>query len=251
MAFALTIFSRFGSIKQLMALAAFGVCGYFLLINGARGPLLGTATAILLATVVQPPRISGNRIEFAQTQLLALAIVVLGLAYVGYLFATGESTYTINRFLTLFDEADDALLRSGANRFDQFAGAYRLWLDAPIFGHGLAGFYYLYGSGQEISGNHPHNIILQILAEFGLVGLLLFALFIASGLRNFGFGRLQSDPLALAVLMVFTTMFLYAMVAGDIARSYRFFFTVALLAMRPPAEEEDDELDEEDTTATR
>ena len=250
MAFALTIFSRFGSLKQLAALAVFGVCSYFLLINGARGPLLGIATAILLATVVQLPRISGNRIEFAQTQLLALAIVILGLAYVGYLFATGQSTYTINRFITLFDQADDALLRTGANRFDQFAGAYRLWLDAPAFGNGLAGFYYLYGFGREIPGNHPHNIILQILAEFGLVGLLLFALFIVSGLRNFGFGRLQNDPLALAVLMVFATMFLYAMVAGDIARSYRFFFTVALLAMCPPAEE-DDELNEENTTAAR
>jgi O-antigen ligase len=246
MAFALAIFSRFGSLKQLVALAIFGVCVYFLLVNGARGPLLGTVAAALLATVVHLPRIGNNRIELAHAQLLGLGIVVLGIVYVGYLVATDQSIYTLNRFLTLFEEADDPLLRRGANRFDQFAGAYRLWLDAPVFGHGLAGFYYLFGVTREIPGNHPHNIILQILVEFGIIGLVFFALFMASGLRHFTFRRLKADPLALAVFMVFTTILTHSMVAGDIAQSYRFFFLVGLFALRPPPEEDDEEEEEEE-----
>jgi O-antigen ligase len=243
MAFALVIFSRFGSLKQLAALAVFGVCVYFLLINGGRGPLLGTVAAVLLATFIHLPRIGDKRIELAHAQLLGLGIVVLGIVYVGYLVATGQSIYTFSRFLNLFEQADDPL--RGANRFDQFAGAYRLWLEAPVFGHGLAGFYYLYGSGVEIPGNHPHNIILQILVEFGIIGLLFCVLFMASGLRHFSFRRLQDDPLALVVLMIFTTILARVMLAGDIAQSYRFFFLVGLFALRRPEEEEDDDEEEE------
>lgn len=246
MAFALAIFSRFGSLKQLAAFAVFGLCVYFLLVNGARGPLLGTIAAALLASIIHLPRIGDKRIELAHAQLLGLGVVAFGIVYVGYLVATDQPIYTLNRFLTLFEQADDPLLRRGANRFDQFAGAYRLWLDAPVFGHGLAGFYYRFGSGVEIPGNHPHNVILQILVEFGIIGLLFFALFVASGLRHFGLRRLQADPLALAVLMVFTTILAHAMVAGDIAQAYRFFFVIGLLALRPPAEEDDEEEEEEE-----
>jgi oligosaccharide repeat unit polymerase len=240
------IHSRLGSLKQLLALAAFGLCSYFLLLAGGRGPLLGLAAATLIALLVQSPRIGHHRLEISVAQLLALGIIAIAIAMVGYLVASGQSVYTLNRLLTLFDQADDPLMRSGANRFDQFAGAYRLWLESPLFGHGLAGYYALYGTTGEHGGNNPHNIFLQTLAEFGIIGLVLLALFLGAGLRHFSLARLRMDPLALAVLMVFVTFLVNAMVAGDIATSYRFFFMIGLLALRPPAEEieEDDERDD-------
>jgi O-antigen ligase len=244
-ALTLAIFSKSGSLKQLLAVIALATCGYFLLIATGRGALLGLLLAGLLAGVIQAPRIGRGRIEVPQTQLVALALLALALGYVGYLYATGQTAGAISRFLKLFDEADDPLLRAGANRFDYFAFAYRMWLDAPLVGQGLSSFGMMWGAGGEGPGGYPHNAILQILAEFGIVGLVLFAIFIGAGLRHYGFDRLRRDPLSLLVVLLFITVFVQTMVMGDFTQSYRFFFIVGLLAMRPPmAEDEDDTEDD-------
>ena len=252
---AIAIYSRLASLKQLLALAAFGICIYFLLLAGGRGPLLAILSAGLVAVLVQAPRIGNGRLEISQVQLVTLGIIGLGIAYVAYLFSTGETTATLGRFLSLLEEADDPLLRSGANRFDYFAAAYRLWLESPVIGHGLASFAPLFAGGAEIQGTYPHNAILQILAEFGAVGGLLFVILLFTALRNFSLKRLQQDPLALVVMMMFVTFAVQTMVAGDITMNYRFFFILGLLAMRPLAtdddEEEDEELPKERTTGIR
>jgi O-antigen ligase len=235
------IFSKLGSPKQLLAVLALATCGYFLLIASGRGPLLGLLLAGLLAAVIQAPRIGHGRVEFSQTQIAALCLLALATVYVGYLYATGQTGGAISRFLRLFDEADDPLLRTGANRFDYFAFAYQLWLEAPLVGQGLSSFAIIYGAGREVPGTYPHNAILQILAEFGIVGLVLFTVFIVAGLRNISLARLRRDQLSLLLVMMFIAFFLQTMVMGDFAKSYRFFFIVGLLAMRPLAEENDDE----------
>jgi O-antigen ligase len=169
----------------------------------------------------------------------------MGLAYLGYLYATGQTIGALHRFLILFDQADDPLLRTGANRFDYFAAAYRLWLESPIIGHGLASFAPLFAGGAERQGSYPHNAILQILAEFGIVGIVLFIVFILSGLRHINLERLHRDPLCFALVMVFMTFVVQTMAQGDFTQSYRFFFIAGLLAMRPPAEESGEEEEDE------
>lgn len=245
-ALALAIFSKVGGAKQLVAGLALGICGYFLLIATGRGPLLALLLAGLLVAVIQAPRVGPGRLEIAQTQIVALGLLALAMAYIGYLYATGQTAGAIHRFLGLFSEADDPLLRAGANRFDYFAFAYQLWLKAPLLGQGLSSFAIIYGAGSEVQGTYPHDAILQILAEFGLVGLLFFSLFIAAGLRHYGLARLRRDPLSLLVVMLFITILVQTMVTGDFTKSYRFFFVVGLLAMRPLAAGDDDEGDEED-----
>lgn len=238
-ALALTLSTRLGSAKQLAASAIFFCCLYFLMISGARGALLGTLLASVVAFVAAPPQIRNGRIEMPRAQLLALALVALIVTYFSYLVFTDQATTTISRFLRLFDQADDPLLRGGANRFDYFAGAYRAWLDAPIFGQGLSGFA-TYFCGYDQPGCHPHNIFLQSLADHGAVGGFLMAVFVLLGLRQCSLARLQSDPLRMTVLMAGATIFVYTMVAAELPTAHRFFFFVGLLAMRPPAPDADD-----------
>lgn len=250
-ALALAVFSKVGSLKQITAVLVLAVFGYFLLIATGRGPLLGLLLAGLVAAVIQTPRIGRGRIDLPQTQLVALGLLALTLGYIGYLYATGETAGVISRFLRLFDEADDPLLRASANRFDYFAFAYQLWLEAPLAGQGLASFGILFRGGLELAGTYPHNAILQILAEFGIVGLVLFVIFIVVGLRHYGLTRLRRDPLSLLVVMLFVTVFVQTMVQGDFTMSYRFFFIVGLLAMRPPAEAEEEEEEDEEEDGER
>lgn len=244
-ALAIVVYSRLGSLKQLLSLTILGVCVYFLLIAGGRGPLLAICLTGFVVMLLQLPRISAGRFALPQTQLLALLIMAVGIAYVGYLFATGQSIYTLNRFLTLFEQADDPLLRRGANRFDYFAGAYSAWLTAPFIGLGLHGFA-IYFCNMEDPGCHAHNAILQTLADFGIIGLVFFVGFVWSGIRLLTFARLRNDPLFMVLLMIFITFIVQVMVSGDITTNYRFFFIVGLLALRPLAEEVDEEKEVEE-----
>lgn len=239
-ALALILNSRFGSVKQLAASAVFFCCLYFLMVSGARGALLGTLLASIVAFVATPPQIHGGRILMPRAQLLVLALIALIVTYFSYLVATGQATTTISRFLNLFDQADDPLLRSGANRFDYFAGAYRAWLAAPVFGQGLNGFSTFF-CGFDQPGCHPHNIFLQSLADQGLIGSFLLVTFVLFGLLHYSLSRLRGDPLRVTVLMAFTTILVNAMVAVDLPTAHRFFFFVGLLALRPPVPDKDDQ----------
>lgn len=246
-ALALALHARWGSAKQLFGAAIFVCCLYFLMVSGARGALLGTLSAGVVAFVATSPRLRDGQLMMARAQLLALFLIGIIVVYFTYLVGTDQTPTTINRFLQLFDQADDPLLRRGANRFDYFAGAYRAWLDAPLFGQGLAGFTIVF-CGVEQPGCHPHNIFLQSLADHGIIGGLLLAAFVLIGLHRYRIAQLHDDPLSVVMLMVFATIFVYVMVATDLPTAHRFFFFVGLLAMRPPAAEADDDVEDDDET---
>ena len=243
-ALAVLIFSRFGSIKQLLAAIVCAICFYFMLVNGARGAMLGAMLAGIVAFVINIPTIRRGQIEISPALFGALlAIVSIG-GYIGYLVSIGETPATFNRFLALFDQADDPLLRRGPNRFDYFSGAYQAWLRAPIFGHGLAGFPVVF-CGWDAPGCHPHNVLLHALAEFGLIGLIIFLIFVWMGLRHYTLERLRRDPLRITMLMAFIAVVMYAMVAADLPVDHRVFFFIGLLPMRPPPDDDEDDIEDE------
>jgi O-antigen ligase len=238
-ALALLIYSRFGSAKQLLTAIACAICFYFMLANGARGAMLGSMLAGIVAFLFNMPAIRRGQIDISPQLLGALlAIISIG-GYIGYLVSIGETPTTFDRFLRLLDQADDPLLRRGPNRFDYFTGAYQAWLRAPVFGHGLAGFPVVF-CGWDAPGCHPHNVLLHALAEFGLIGLILFLIFVWMGLRHYTPKRLRQDPLQMTMLMAFIVVAVYAMVAADLPSDHRVFFFIGLLAIRPPPDSVDE-----------
>lgn len=243
-ALALTLYTRIGSPRQFVAGAILACCMFFLMISAARGALLGALLAGVLALLLNTPRIRDGRIEMPRTQILAVLLVVGLLGYIGYLVGTGQATGTVARFMRLFDQVDNQLLRTGANRFDYFVGAYRAWLEAPLIGQGLNGFA-IYFCGYDAPGCHPHNIILQTLADYGLFGFILFGIFVWTGVRRFRLSALQSDPLLMTLMMAFVTLVMYSMVAIDLPTTHRLFFFLGLLALRPPDETTEDEIMDE------
>ncbi len=87
--------------------------------------------------------------------------------------------------------AQDAKLTSMGIRMMMWKNTVALIKDRPVFGHGTGGFreaYRLQVEGREgwqyQVVNDPHNQFMRILAEQGLAGLLVFALFLVAFFRQ-------------------------------------------------------------------
>jgi O-antigen ligase len=231
-AFALLIFSRAFSLRQLVAAALFILCSAFLLVGSGRGPFLAVVAACLVALAAGLPRVGRRRIEIPKWQLMALVALIAGAGYVIYLAGTGTTFHTFNRFAKLFEEMHNPDVVLGANRFDYYAAAIQFWLRAPIVGNGIASYSLLF-SGTEIFGTQPHNIVLEMLSDLGLVGLALLLLLLWSGLRQVSLARLRDDGLLLCVLLLVTGRLLAAMISIEISGQQALFLFLGMLALRP------------------
>lgn len=74
-------------------------------------------------------------------------------------------SYSIRQYIKLLESGDFASFLSG--RFPLWQNALLLIEQAPIFGNGITAF-------ESIYGTYSHNIILDILVQFGLFGLIAF-----------------------------------------------------------------------------
>src|SRR5207248_2981789 len=88
---------------------------------------------------------------------------------------------------------------SAQTRITLAQNSIRIWETRPLFGAGLGGFPVLAGLGD--TREYPHDLVLELLAETGLIGLLLFALLLAAALRSLRPLRtLRADALRMTLL---------------------------------------------------
>jgi len=115
----------------------------------------------------------------------------------------------ISRLIDFEEMLDSAMTR----RFLYWKAAFAVFCDYPVLGTGLNTiqqiiFPYL----QEGSYTRfPHNIVLQFMAELGLVGALLFALATFYVIRN-GIRKAGLEPFKFCCLLSFLNLTIYALV---------------------------------------
>ena len=225
------LYSRFLSVKQLALFGCFLLCAMFLMVGGARGPLLGIGLAGLVVIAVRLPRIGPDRFEVSVGQIAGITIGIMAVGMIVVMIASGRATTTLNRFVTLADQAEGEKGVTGASRWLYWPAAVRYYLESPIIGYGFASFSYVFHNGSERQGGHPHNVVLETAAELGTVGLVLFFLFVWSGVRHVSLRRLRKDPLMVCVLAYFLTAIQGSMFAKELAGGRKLFFAVALFAV--------------------
>lgn len=234
---ALAMFSRLGSAKQLLGVVAFAICTGFVLISGARGALVGIAGAALFATFSHPPRLLRGRMLVSVPQLVVLVFVgvVTASLIIGF-EELSRQFYTIGRLAgevrAFFADSDYEPIVQGASRLKYWPAALEAWRENPLFGLGFKGFAPWF-NGVVDRGAYPHNIVLQVLSELGLVGLGLFLAVIFVALRNLSLVRLREDRLLVATLMYGVAAAAEAMFAGTVERHTTFFLAVGLLTLAP------------------
>ncbi len=167
------LYSRFMSVKQLALLACFAVCATFLLVGGARAPLLGVGLAGLVVISVRIPRVGPGRFEVSVGQLAGITAGIAAAGLIATLIMTGNATTTLSRFMQIAEQAEGERGVEGASRWLFWPAAVRFWLQSPVVGNGFQSFSFMFHNGSERPGAYPHNVPLQIAAELGLVGLVL------------------------------------------------------------------------------
>jgi O-antigen ligase len=214
---------------RLMALAMFGLCFFALFVGGGRGPLIATLVPLLVPLMVGV-RLLRGRFLIQRSQLwVAAALAASAIAFI-YILTSGDTRLrTVNRLITLFTAQSGGASAEG--RLNYFAVAIENWWTAPIFGHGIGSFSVLY-YGTEIPGTYPHNIVLEVLVELGLVGLgfLLVAFWVT--LRSLSLERLRTEPLLLCASMLLLNAVINALVTADLLGNRIVFAMMGLLSMR-------------------
>lgn len=177
-------------------------------LSGSRGALLATSVGGFLYLLIDRGTRTRN-------------IVVIGCFAVllnGALIITDIGTLATEMFeRRIVNQTLEQQNMSG--REDRFSAAFELGQERPWFGHGLAGFTILLGY------NYPHNIVLELFCESGIVGVLLFALFLLSMLVFAIRHRSHCDP---ATWGAFGLTLTSAMFSGDFFDS-RGIFLIAML----------------------
>ena len=116
-------------------------------------------------------------------------ISTYALSWLSYLFITYFAS--LNSVHSNFD-----LLRTtSSSRYELWMNAYRCWLQNPLVG---CGFYQL--DDPNRLNAHPHNLLLQVLSEFGLIGLSFLAFIIFTILKNINW-KSQHSYFVFAVLL--------------------------------------------------
>jgi O-antigen ligase len=211
-----------GLIGRAIAVVLIPPAVVIALASGSRGPLLAL---VVLALFTAARRLSRPRTVNWRVAGIGLAVTLASIVVVSSAASSLPSEAT-RRFGSLADfvqsmVSEDPTVATGGSvagetsagaRVAFFGVAISLFEERPLLGMGTAGFG---ASSRRFLGYtelYPHNAVLQFAAEYGLVGLAIFA-----GLTYLAVTRrLGSEKSHGAARVLFLFFFLNAMVSGDI-----------------------------------
>ena len=112
--------------------------------------------------------------------LSIIFIIILGLALANFLPQDFYERIEKTRLENTYDEAIGSTVR----RYYLARAAWEMYLDNPIFGMGLGNYYYNCRLYYPLVAGRAHNMYLEIMAEMGTVGILLFMSVILSAYKS-------------------------------------------------------------------
>jgi O-antigen ligase len=209
--FGTTWFRR--ALLILVSVAAF----FILLATASRGPFLATAIGAMAVLLVYR-RLSGK-----------VSALVIGAFCMLVLFIVLAPDQALRRLNESFSAQSLTTVSTG--RLSIYGLALRHATDSPIFGLGTAGFSALEGNYKTVS--YPHNMFLEVLIEYGLVGLAVFLpLLTVMAVRLVGFVRNhRHEPLlGRAYLAMIIVAFQVAQTSEHLGQLSVFWFICGILS---------------------
>lgn len=170
-----------GRDKRLIYITAIGLMGVALLLSGSRGGFISLIAEIFFLVILTTK--TKNSVQTAVK--ISLAVLLIAVIVFGAILIGGESSLT--RFAETANSKDFS-----TNRTHIWNVTLTIIKNTLPFGAGLGAFGTAYTPHDSLSGlervEQAHNDYLQVLADAGIIGLLLGAFFIyelfKTGLRN-------------------------------------------------------------------
>jgi O-antigen ligase len=140
-----------------------------------------------------------------------VGIIIFNFDYVEYIYSIAPRLFEIQGDISSLNRLD--------NRLGMIGWAFNLFIEKPLLG---GGFGYT-----DQAYSYPHNIILELLAELGFIGFLLFTVYFTNAYLTLGDKKLKLFAISFAILSLFSgnlmqNYFLFLILSFD----YRFLETL-------------------------
>jgi len=199
-----------------------------LIMTGSRGALY----ALVLCSVIAP-FFFGRKVSF----YWLIPGVVVGVLGVGFSMARAEQvTGAAVRRIAVLWQYESGVESAFSTRLPFYSYAISNMPRAPLIGHGTGAFASDFGG--EDTRQYPHNIVLELGYENGLVGLSLFVMLLLMVYRRWRLCRRCADRFLgnemLYILcsiagLIFVYLFLQALKSNDIDGNRLLFFSLGFI----------------------
>ncbi len=196
--------------------------GLGLLLGGGRGPLVALLVASTIP-VVRGLRMAGNRLMVEKRLVvLAAAFIVVSIAVL-VLDPAGTHLKTVRRIVAFLTDGNP---HSVGARLAYYRDSLEAWRDSPIWGVGLGGWPVKMGWG-DVRG-YPHNILLEVVVELGIIGLVLLVFILLLGFAAPLVSRSLPRRTVLTTVMLVVAALVNASFSGDLTDNKMLFGVVGL-----------------------
>lgn len=216
-------------IRRLLFLALFFAHVATLLVIGGRGPLLATVAGLLVPVYfgtdwdMMRAKVSVQR--YVKPIIASLLVSVVGVI----LFLPSGALTTVLRLQVLFSNDVGA---SAGMRIQMYEQAVEIWAAHPLGGAGIGGWPVLAGWGDQKM--YPHNLFLEVLSEYGIIGFILVSTFAFYAFRKMFAGKpVNKSILKIIIFSIFANTFVNAMLTGDLSDNRVLFAMVGLFLYSP------------------
>lgn len=190
-----------------------------ILVSGSRGPLIAamgsTVTLIFLVLYVKRRQKRRAFLFLLASFTAIVSLFVLHLAF----------NVTIPNFDRIIPLLQGEFDPSNERRLRFYREGVLLWLESPLIGSGF-GSYGVWIHGADVE-EYPHNFVLEILSELGVVGLLIFGAFLGATLLSIVANH-RKRPVSLLLLCLFIYALINASFSQDLQGDRMIYAVIGL-----------------------
>jgi O-antigen ligase len=190
--------------------------------TGGRGALIGVAVATAIYFII-----SARNIKWVLLSILIGAVF-------SQLFIVESALLNLFRMFSFFDingEYDLNNISSSRIRIYQESIIY-WWHTNPLWGNGADAFRYIHPGIKESVYSHPHNIFIQLLFSYGILGLIIPSyLAISLAFKRFS----KFDKKNIIIFSCIISAATHALTDGVLYHAFSLYIVVTLLALSIPS----------------